>query len=259
MKLKHRDWKLKHKAAACEAKIKLSKCRKCGDIGHFAKFCMKGKLFPFSSFCYGCLQLSAIVLQLQAYPNANNYEVLIHKSSLYFNLDTTIAKGDMPVPDEADNSPFPTLEEAARMVLSKPRTHTFGSRTLVYAAKNSPLKLPRGDEETESNENEPSQDSKTGQWETFTLVTTDTATCSLDMDSSSQSCTGTLDSLSQSQYQGSDSSSLLGNMNRTEPSAIGTVEPVFSIQEGDSDYSLNGEIFKAKIRKLKGILLSIFI
>ena len=36
------NWKLRKSQQSAEAKIKLVKCRKCGGVGHFAKFCLKG-------------------------------------------------------------------------------------------------------------------------------------------------------------------------------------------------------------------------
>jgi len=38
------DWKLRKNEAAAESRIQLMKCRKCGEVGHFAKSCVKGML-----------------------------------------------------------------------------------------------------------------------------------------------------------------------------------------------------------------------
>ena len=44
-KMKRIDWKFKKSSAARESKLSMSTCRKCGEVGHFAKFCAKGELY----------------------------------------------------------------------------------------------------------------------------------------------------------------------------------------------------------------------
>jgi ATP-dependent DNA helicase Q4 len=41
-KCKRNDWKLKKAAASKDEQMSKMKCRKCGEAGHFARFCTKG-------------------------------------------------------------------------------------------------------------------------------------------------------------------------------------------------------------------------
>jgi len=48
-KMKREDWKQKKAAASKEEILSKMKCRKCGEAGHFQKFCTKGKSKYFNS------------------------------------------------------------------------------------------------------------------------------------------------------------------------------------------------------------------
>ncbi|CAG7661319.1 unnamed protein product [Allacma fusca] len=87
-KMKRLDWKKKKSLAGRETKLKSLTCTKCGDIGHYARFCIKGKVI----------------------------------------ID------DQPV-EEVDDSPWPTLEEATRMVWSKSARESQETRTVIYSQK----------------------------------------------------------------------------------------------------------------------------
>ena len=88
-KAKRNDWKMNKSASSKEEKLKTLICRKCKESGHFAKFCLKGSIL-------NNILLSSVKL----------YEIY---------LDTIPTN----VPEQVDESPFPSLEEAATMVNNK--------------------------------------------------------------------------------------------------------------------------------------------